>query len=93
MSQSLSSSLKATRDAFKSHVHGGKTFSADEIIALIWRLDELIALSKTLERDLTRHQSMETRRLDQLIGRAGNVIVLQPRPVRPTPPHGGGDAA
>ncbi|PWV97731.1 hypothetical protein DFR52_106256 [Hoeflea marina] len=93
MSPSLSCRLKATRDAFKSHVHGGKTFSADEIIALIWQLDELIVMSKELERDLARHQSMETHRLDQLIGRAGNVIVLQPRPVRRPPPPGGGDAA
>ena len=93
MSDFLSDRLKVTRDAFKRHAHGGKRFSSDEIIGLVDRFDEMVAAAIYLEDDLLRHQSPETRRIDQLIARSTNVVALQPRPVRTSPPGGGGDAA
>lgn len=49
MSTFLSDQLEATRDAFKRHVHGGKTFSSEEICALVGRFNELIATARYLE--------------------------------------------
>lgn len=56
MSEFLSDHIKATRDVLKAHAHGGKTFSADEIIGLVERLDELAHLAIAMENDLSRYR-------------------------------------
>ncbi|WP_417423558.1 hypothetical protein [Hoeflea sp.] len=74
MREFLSDHLKATRDAFKRHVHGGKTFSSEEIIGVLERFDELVALARSQENELSRHQWNELARREALIAQAGNVV-------------------
>lgn len=74
MREFLSDRLKATRDALKGHVHGGKTFSSEEIIGVIEQFDELVAKALTQENELSRHQWNEAARRETMIAQAGNVV-------------------
>lgn len=94
MTEFLSDQLKSTRDAFKRHVHGGKTFSSEEITALVGYFDELIAMADDLENDLERHQWNEAARTENPATQTGNVLLFPNiRRQVPQPPRGGGDAA
>lgn len=94
MTDFLSDRLKATRDVFKRHVHGGKTFSSDEIIGLVECLDELFAMARSQENELSRHQSNEAGRRKTTLARIGNVVPFPgSRQGVQQPPLGGGDAA
>lgn len=86
MTEFLSDHLKATRDGFKGHVHGGKRFSADEIIGLVERFDELVKMALAQENLLSRHQWNEAARLENRIAQAANVVVF---PGTGGPRHGG----
>lgn len=90
----LSDRLKATRDALKRHVHGGKTFSSEEIIGLVDHLDDMVATARLQENELSRHQWNEAARREAMIEAAGNVVAL---PLRRSPasrqPTDGGTAA
>jgi hypothetical protein len=94
MREFLSDHLKATRDALKRHVHGGKTFSSEEIIGLVDHLDGLVAMARSQENELSRHQWNEAARREAMIEEAGNVVAL---PLRRSPasrqPTDGGTAA
>jgi hypothetical protein len=90
----LSDRLKATRDAFKHHTHGGKVFFAEEIVALVEHFDELVTLAKSQENELSRHQWNEAARREAMIEGAGNVISFPgSRTNVPRRPSGGGNAA
>jgi len=90
----LSDHLKATRDALKGHVHGGKMFSSDEIIGLVARFDELVALALSQENELSRHQWNDAARRETIFAEAGNVVSLEAvRRGVPRHPSGGGSAA
>lgn len=95
MREFLSDHLKATRDAFKRHVHGGKTFSSEEMIGLVGRLDDLVGMALDQENLLSRHQWNEAARREATIAQAGNVVALFPGSHRgvPSQPSGGGNAA
>ena len=94
MTDFLSDRLKATRDTFKRHVHGGKRFSSDEIIGLVERFDELFIMAQSQENELSRHEWNEAARREAMIAEASNVFVLsRPRPNAPRHPSGGGNAA
>lgn len=54
MSEFLSDHLKSTRDALKAHVHGGKIFTSEEIIGLVGRLDEMVAMARLQENEISR---------------------------------------
>ncbi len=74
MTDFLSDRLKATRDALKGHVHGGKRFSSDEIIGLIEHFDQLVGIAIDQENELSRHQWNEAARREAMIAQAGNVV-------------------
>lgn len=94
MTEFLSDHLKATRDAFKRHVHGGKRFSSDEIVGLVGRLDELVGMALSQENELSRHQWNEAARRENPIEQSGNVLFFTGvRRDRPRDLDGGGDAA
>lgn len=94
MTDSLSERLKATRDAFKRHAHGGKRFSSDEIIGLVERFDEFFNMARSQENELSRHQRNEADRRKTTLARIGNVVPFPgSRQGVPQPPLGGGDAA
>lgn len=76
MREFLSDHLKATRDALKPHVHGGKVFSSDEIIGLVGRFDELMAMALSQENALSRHEWNEAARREAMIADAGNVVAF-----------------
>jgi hypothetical protein len=76
MSAFLSDHLEATRDALKGHVHGGKTFSSDEIVGLVACFDELVSMARSQENELLRHQWNEAARRDTIIADAGNVVAF-----------------
>jgi hypothetical protein len=93
MTSRLSDRLKSTRDAFKQHVHGGKKFSSDEIIGLVGRLDELVAIALSQEREMSRHQWNAAALMEKRIAEAGNVYLFPNVPRQePQPPRGGGAA-
>ena len=90
----LSDHLKATRDAFKSHAHGGKVFFAEEITALVDHLDELVDMAKAQENELSRHQWNEAARQETMIAQAVNVVLFPgARTDVSKRPTGGGNAA
>ena len=94
MTDFLSDRLKATRDAFKRHAHGGKRFSSDEIIGLVERFDELFVMARSQESELSRHQRNEAGSRKSSLARIGNVVPFPgARAGIPQPPLGGGDAA
>jgi hypothetical protein len=94
MPEFLSDHLKATRDALKGHVHGGKSFSSDEIIGLISRFDELVAIARSQENELSRHRWNEAARRESVVAEAGNVVSFPgPQMRAPRHPTGGGSAA
>jgi len=94
MREFLSDHLKATRDALKSHAHGGKMFSSEEIISFIGRFDELVATALSQENELSRHQWNEAARRDTVIAQAGNVVAFPgARPGITRQPSDGGNAA
>tara|TARA_R110002020_G_scaffold34066_35_gene103989 strand:- start:16162 stop:16449 length:288 start_codon:yes stop_codon:yes gene_type:complete len=94
MREFLSDHLKATRDALKGHVHGGKMFSSDEITGLVERFDELVDMALAQENELSRHQWNEAARREAMIAQAGNVVSLErARRNVPRHPSGGGGAA
>jgi hypothetical protein len=76
MREFLSDHLKATRDALKRHVHGGKTFSSDEVIGLVERFDELVAMARTQENELSRHQWNEAALRESMIAETSNVVAF-----------------
>jgi hypothetical protein len=94
MREFLSDRLKATRDAFKDHTHGGKVFFAEEIVALVEHFDELVTLAKSQENELSRHQWNEAARREAMMNAAGNVVAFPARrPSASQHPSGGGTAA
>lgn len=92
MREFLSDHLTATRDALKRHVHGGKRFSADEMIGLVKRFDELVAMARAQENEVSRHRWNEAARQEATIAQAANVVAF-PRAGTPRHPSGGGTAA
>ncbi|WP_422371318.1 hypothetical protein [Hoeflea sp.] len=80
MSEFLSDHLKATRDVLKGHAHGGKTFSADEIVGLVEHLDELARLAIAMENDLSRYRWNDLARRERPVepqaAPADNVIMF-----------------
>jgi hypothetical protein len=94
MTEFLSDHLKAMRDAFKPHVHGGKMFSSDEIIGLVDRFEELVSVALSQENILLRHEWNEAARREAMIADAGNVVAF-PAARRPfsRQPSDGGTAA
>jgi hypothetical protein len=94
MIEFLSDHLKATRDALMPHIHGGKVFSSEEILGLVGRIDELIAMALSQENALSRHEWNEAARREAMIADAGNVVAF-PAARRPfsRQPSDGGTAA
>ncbi|PHR20410.1 MAG: hypothetical protein COA37_15365 [Hoeflea sp.] len=76
MTEFLSDHLKATRNALKPHVHGGKMFSSEEITGLIGRFDELVAMALSQETALSRHEWNEAACREAMIAEAGNVVAF-----------------
>jgi hypothetical protein len=102
MSEFLSDHLKGTRDVLKGHAHGGKTFTADEVIGLVEHLDELARLAIAMENDLSRYRWNDLARRERPVepqaAPADNVILftgVRRERLRPSGGNnsGGGDAA
>lgn len=85
MTELLSDHLTSTRDAFKRHAHGGKRFSSDEILGLVERLDELIAIALSQENEVSRHQWNEAAQVENIDHKNCRCMLVPLRPAHFTP--------
>lgn len=85
----------AIRNQLKPFIHGGGTFSGEEVAALLIQLNTVIELAKGEEEE-NRFLSRELTRISprpQLVVVGGNIVPFR-RPGAPKPTwNGGGDAA